>query len=128
MSEAVIELVALGERLGVHVNGEKRIALEETLSYKRDYEIGMYARVQEVGKGPHFAGLDGSWSIKVYRTREDEAVKFALLGLSVSWHAQGSDFEAFFQMTDEEWDEFIDKVNEISEHRQELQSFLDSGE
>src|SRR6266540_1535487 len=101
-SDAVQVLGDIGVSLGLSLSEDQRHALEEVLSYKKEYERGKYARLQAVNVGPHFLALEGGWSIKVFRTRQDEQVKVALLGLSVIWHdGHGNYHEAFFNMTDD---------------------------
>lgn len=124
LNAAVEQLAEAGKTLDVPLGEEQRRGVEEILSYKREYEFGRLARQRATSKGPHFVGIDGSWRIHNYRTRENETVSVPVLGLSISWHDGSGTHEAFTQMTVTEWDEFNARVERLSEERRHLEAFL----
>jgi hypothetical protein len=126
-SEGTIEaLSAIASSLEIPpFSSELRQALEKLFAYKNAYEKGEFARSQAAHNGPHFLDLQGSWSFAVFRTRQGESVKVPILGLSVSWHdRQGNDHEAFFQMTDPQWEEFKAAITDIDQARDHLKKLL----
>jgi hypothetical protein len=123
---AVQQVLESTDQLPPELADEKRQALERILDYKGDYEKGRLARIRSLGNGPHFASINGSWTIAIHETREHEIVKNPVLSMNIAWHDRsGNDFESHFQMTSEEWDEFKSLVNTIDDARSAIQKFLE---
>ena len=75
----------------------------------------------DVGDYPHFISARGFWSIRPYRTREGEINKVPMMSMSVIWHdGTGNNREAFFQLTDKDWQSFRDTLNELATMRDNL--------
>lgn len=127
VADAVATLTNLAVEFDIVVSDSQRTALEEILVYKREYETGLYARFQAIEVGPHFGKMQGSWTIRVQRTRENEVVKVPILALNVSWHdSEGDHHEAFLQMSEKDWGTFKETVERLSREREALQKFLDA--
>ena len=122
--EAAIQQI-VASNLEISITDEYQNALAQLLSYKELYETGRDAREHALAIGPHITGLAGAWSIRVHRTREDQTVRSAIMGLNVSWHDEsGTSRSAFFQMTSQEWDDFATDVELLSEDRRKIEEFL----
>ena len=125
VSSARNELVEMCSRLQINLSDDQSRALEEILAYRKQYELGRHARNRATSIGPHFLSMDGSWSISVYKTRENDPVKVATLSLSISWHdGQGNHKETFLTMSEKNWEKFKEKVEEINKKHEDLRDFL----
>ncbi len=123
---AVQQILESTEQIPEELVDEKRQALERILDYKGEYEKGRLARIRSLGNGPRFVGMDGSWTLAIFETREHEIVKNPVLSMNIAWRDRsGNDFGSYFQMTGEEWDEFKLLVNTIDNARTAIQAFLE---
>jgi len=126
VAETVQILISYSKSIDSPLSTEQGHAIEKILSYKKAYEEGSYARNHVVHSGPHFIELEGSWSIKIYRTRENENVKVPVLSLSMSWHDRhGNDHESFVQMTETDWEELKQKIEDISKAHKQIKELFE---
>ena len=122
--DAATQLAAAASNLEnpISLDGERKDAVREILSFKRDYEIARARNAIATSVGPHFIGVNGSWSVKPVRVRNGETVKVPILAMSLIWH-DGSEnsHEAFFQMSAEDWAEFQSGIASIEEMREDVE-------
>jgi hypothetical protein len=70
--------------------------------------------------------MDGSWNIKPVKVGDGEIVAVPVLSIDILWHDQsGTRHEAFFHMSESEWESFRDEVEEINDFRQQIEHFLE---
>lgn len=125
VEDAVAEILQMSIDLEIESADDVGQAMSDLLSYKPDYEKGKDARDRSIATGPHFISFSGDWNIRVHRTREDESVMVSSISVSVIWHDEpGTRHEAYFNMTDDEWLDFVEAVEEISVKRENIQEFL----
>lgn len=125
VEDAVAEILEISTGREVETTGDIGQAMSDLFAYKPAYEKGKDARDRAVAIGPHFISFEGNWTISIHRTREKETVKIPSIAISVIWHDEpGTSHEAYFKMTDTEWTEFVEKVEEISTERKNIQEFL----
>lgn len=107
----------------ISIDGERKDAVRAILSFKRDYEIARARSATATSGGPHFIGVNGSWSVKPVRVRNGEVVKVPILAMSVTWHdGSENNHEAFFQMSAEDWAEFKSGIASIEEMREDVEN------
>ena len=103
---------------------EQRDAIARILSFKRAYEMSA-ARKAPLAGVPHFAGLGGSWSVKLVRTREGETVKVPVLTTGISWHdGVLNHHQAFFCLSERDWSEFTRQVQSFAEGHKDIDELL----
>ncbi|MCH7493955.1 hypothetical protein IIA16_04520 [bacterium] len=76
----------------------------------------------------HFLDIDGVWDIRPVFHRETGKVtkELAVLLLSVSWHDDvGVSHNATFQLDENDWASFQDKVQELANQRSALVEYMD---
>lgn len=126
VTDAISQIDSIGSTFepSVAIGVQKRKAIEAILSFKRDYEISNADR-KAIANGPHFGDLDGVWGMKLFQTREGEAVKVPVMTLNLSWHdGVGDHHEVFLQLSDKDWDDFSNRVKGFSARRAYLNEFL----
>ena len=122
---AVDQLCGMGADIIPAVNEEMREALMSLLTYKGHYERGQLAKIESLGSGPHYEGINGRWTISIHKTRENEVVKNVVLHLSVTWHdGRGTSHEAFFSLTSDQWQHLQGQMEDISKEYSDLQEYL----
>ena len=106
----------------ISLDGERKDAVRAILSFKRDYEIARARSATATSGGPHFIGVNGSWSVKPVRVRNGDVVNVPILAMSVTWHdGSENNHEAFFQMSAEDWEEFKSGIASIDEKREDVE-------
>ena len=127
VGDALEEIVATVRELEdpVDVDDAQRAAIQSLLSYKRQYELSQAVDRAATDDGPHFVKLGADWVIKPITVGGTEIVKAPVLTMSLSWH-DGLDngHEAYFQLTDKEWQVFKAKMDSVAERREEIDGML----
>ena len=124
--EAVDQLISAASAISepIELGDDLREALTAIFSSERG-EVS-YPVSKALADGPHFIGMDGSWSIKPVKVGDGEIVAVPVLSIDILWHDQsGTRHEAFFQMSESEWESFREEVEEINDFRQEIEHFLE---
>ncbi len=108
----------------IKLDDQKRDALKAVLSFNRAYELPM-ATAKALDNVPHYGGVAGEWSVKPIRIRDGEIVKVPVVTVSVYWHDSTANHkQAFFYMSDADWDEFVSKVEAIKDNRKDIEDLL----
>ncbi len=108
----------------IDLDYQKRDALKAVLSFNRAYELPMAAG-KALDKVPHYVDVAGEWSVKPIRIRDGEIVKVPVVTVSVYWHDSTANHkQAFFYMSDADWDEFVSKVEAIRDSRKDIEDLL----
>ena len=124
--EAVSQLASVALELEdpIEIDVDKRNAIVAILSFKRAYEATVANR-KALANAPHFTGVSGSWSVKSVTMSNGEAVRVPVLSLSVTWHdGPGNNKEAFFQMSNRDWERFNNSINAIGDGREDIEGLL----
>ena len=123
---AADQIISIISRLdeSIEIDNQKRKAIEAVLSFKRAYEISNVT-VKALENVPHFLDVNGSWNIKIVRTREGEIIKVPVVTMSVVWHDHSINHrQAFFYMDEEDWDEFNTKMKSLADNRKDIEDLL----
>lgn len=126
---AVAQLLQIGADFDIEDLSTRADALRALVASKDAYEGGLRARLQATSTVPHFSGLDGVWDIRpvFHRERGDIIARVAALLLNVSWHdMDGTTHEAIVQLSEEDWEDFKEEVNELETRRAALRSLMDT--
>lgn len=108
----------------IDLDDQKMGALKAVLSFNRAYEIPMATR-KALDNVPHYVDVAGEWSVKPIRIRDGKIVKVPVVTVSVYWHdATANHNQAFFCMSDADWDEFVSKMEAIGNSRKDVESLL----
>ena len=126
VAEAVGQIIdiATGMELPVAIDDNHQRAIAALLSFKRDYEE-VIAIAKAVANGPHFIGVDGSWSVKPIQMPNGEFVRIPVVSLSITWHdGLGHNKEPFFHMAESDWEDFASEVAAIANDRSNVEMLL----
>ena len=126
VTDAVDQIASIASGLDepISIDDQLRESIEEILAFKRIYEISK-ATGAAVGEVPHFVAVNGSWSVKPVEIRNGEIVKVPVVSMSIQWHdSVGNDHEAFFQMTDDDWQDFDNVIKSVSDSRKNVEELL----
>ena len=116
VSDAAGQIAEIAARIPdpVAVDQQKREAIAAVLDFKSGHERS-HAVAMALENGPHFLRIAGSWMVKRVQMREGDPLEVPVLNFSVVWHdATGTNYEAFVQMSSDDWSEFRDTVEEIN--------------
>ena len=126
VDDAVQHLADIAPELGITDIDDKTEALLALLSPKELYETGGYSKMQARSVIAHFLDIDGVWDIRPVFHRETGKVtkELAVLLLSVSWHDDvGVSHNATFQLDENDWASFQEKMKELVAQRQALSEY-----
>ena len=109
----------------ISIDDQQRTAIEAVLSFKRNYEVSKAIKGGVTSSAPHFIRVNGSWTIKPVRVQSQETIMAPVLAMSIVWHdGSGTRHEAFFQMSDDDWELFSEEMRSLSDNRAELETLL----
>ena len=110
----------------VTIDDHQRTAIKEVLSFKREYEISKAMKAGVTSNAPHFMKFKGVWTIRPIKIEDEETILSPVLNMSMVWHdGSGNSHEAFFQMSDDDWREFIDEIDILSKSRRDIEAILE---
>ena len=124
--EATAQLIAAVSLISEppEIDDERKKALQALFSAGQDETPLVVALA--LAHGPHYISMDGSWSVKLVRSSDDQVAAVPIVSLNILWHDQsGTRQEAFFQMSEAEWESFREGVEEIGDFREEIGHFLE---
>jgi hypothetical protein len=125
--DGVTELLQIAATFQVEDAADKASALRALLSTKSGYEAGRYARKRTLSTVHHFEGLDGVWDNRPIFDRDTGEVlkSVPVLIMGVSWHDKtGTSHDAVFQLDDDDWRDFVERVEQLKRQREALQRHL----
>ena len=109
----------------VELDDQRRDALRDMLSLKREYEVSKAVKGGTTGSAPHFVRLAGAWAIRPVRVRSEDPIMAPILTMSIVWHdGSGNQHEAYFHMGDDDWSELQKEIKSLAESRTELEPLL----
>lgn len=126
VADAVSQVDSIASDLNppLSITDPQRNAIESILSYKRAYEISE-AHSKALADAPHFSDVSGSWGVKLFQTRAGEPVKVPVMTLTLTWHdGSGDHHETFIQLSDEDWEDFGNKIKDLDSRRKPLNELL----
>ena len=124
-NKAVDQIMAVASELDepVELNDGQKKAL--ALIFSSEGEQAQHAASVALANGPHFILMDGAWSIKLVEVSTGGVAPVPIVSLNILWHDQtGTGHEAFFQMSEAEWQDFCEKVDTIGDLRKEMDPLL----
>jgi hypothetical protein len=126
VAEAIAQIVPIASEINdpIKIDDKQKDALATILSPKRGYEIAD-AVPAALANGPHFIGVNGSWSVKPVKIRGGEVIRVPIISLNIVWHdSAGTHHETFLQMSETEWEEFSTKVLAFTDSRSDIEGLL----
>jgi hypothetical protein len=126
VTEAIAQIVSIASEIKdpIAIDDKQKDALATILSSKQDYETSDAVSVA-LANGPHFIGVNGSWSVKPIKIRSGDVIRVPIMSLSIVWHnSTGTRHETFLNMSETEWEEFSTKVLDFTESRRDLEEVL----
>ena len=128
VDEAVEQLATISQELDLPDVTEKTAALGQLLSIKKLYEGEGYVRSQARSIVAHLMNLDGVWDIRpvFHRDTGEITKRLPVLILTASWHDDvGESHNATFQLDEDDWVDFQEKVQELARQRSALGEYLE---
>ena len=127
VADAITEISLAASELEepISIDDSHRMAIEAVLSFKRNYEISKATKGGLTSSAPHFIRANGSWTIKPVKIQPEETIMAPVLTMSIVWHdGAGGRHEAFFQMSDDDWELFSNEMTALSDNRKGLEALI----
>ena len=126
VTEAVRQLDAISSKMDapVHLDDERKGAITAVLAFKRDYEVTTATR-ESITNGPHLAGINGSWNVKLAKISNGEVINIPVMTLRIVCHDGSNNIhEIFLQISDRSWRRLINEIKALDESRKDVENLL----
>lgn len=123
--EAATQIAEIASLLDepILVSEEQKQAIVSAISSEQ--EIPPLEVRMALADGPHFLDMNGNWHVSLIRLPDNTLAAVPVVALDVLWHDQhGTRHEAYFRLSEAEWDALVEKVAGISRAREDVGHLL----